>query len=634
MLTASPYFDRRADPTIAAFIETVNTQYEEVHLKFENQFWGTKMGLGGEFTSKSLTETKTAMEQFLQDPARYAEAQRLAATGAADPEQAKTLEMFCRTFGCYQMPNKTASDLRAETTAAESALEGKRNVMKLGYTDPESGAFVAMSSVGLRARLKSEDSEPSRKAAYAGLRSIGDAILADGFPDIVRKRNKLARTLGYIDFYDYKVTQAEGFGKKRLFEILDSLETRTRPLMVAARAKLAAESGESALEGHNLSHATAGDVTKLLDPYFPFERAVEMWGRSFAALGIKYRSAVMTLDLLDRPGKYSNGFCHWPQPAWRKPDGSWQPSQANFTSLADPAAVGSGQTALTTLMHEAGHAAHFANIVQPSPLFAQERAPTSVAYAENQSMFLDSLVDDARWLGRYARNRAGEPIPWDLIEARINTTRPYNIFSLRAMLNVPYFEKALYELDDADVTPERIQKLADEMETKIFGGLSPRPLLSVPHIISDEASCYYHGYVLAEMSVHQTRAHFLGKYGTIVDNPKVGDDLTNVYWSPGNSKSFLDLVNELTGSPLSGDAWVAELEKPIEQVLAEEHADYGKAVALPSPLAGGAVDLGIHIHIVDGNTVIAESGSSEGSRKDFLQVCREFESFVKINHKL
>ena len=81
----------------------------------------------------------------------------------------------------------------------------------------------------------------------------------------------------------------------------------------------------------------------------------------------------MDLDLLDRKNKYSNGFCHWPQPAWKKPDGTWQPATTHFTSLADPSAIGSGHTALTTLMHEAGHAAHFANIQQGSPLFAQER---------------------------------------------------------------------------------------------------------------------------------------------------------------------------------------------------------------------------------------------------------------------
>jgi hypothetical protein len=61
-----------------------------------------------------------------------------------------------------------------------------------------------------------------------------------------------------------------------------------------------------------------GEIEKELDPYFPFEDAVAVWARTFAALGINYRGGVMRLDLCDREGKYSNGFCHWPQPAWRK----------------------------------------------------------------------------------------------------------------------------------------------------------------------------------------------------------------------------------------------------------------------------------------------------------------------------
>lgn len=60
----------------------------------------------------------------------------------------------------------------------------------------------------------------------------------------------------------------------------------------------------------------------------------------------------MRLDLCDREGKYSNGFCHWPQCAWRAADGTWQPASANFTSLATPNAIGSGKTALATLLHE------------------------------------------------------------------------------------------------------------------------------------------------------------------------------------------------------------------------------------------------------------------------------------------
>ena len=224
---------------------------------------------------------------------------------------------------------------------------------------------------------------------------------------------------------------------------------------------------------------------------------MENYIRSYSAMNIGYCNATMTLDLLDRKNKYSNGFCHWPVCAWVKPDGSFVPSKTNFTSLADPAAVGSGLTALNTLMHEAGHAAHFANIKQPSPLFSQERAPTSVAYAENQSMFLDSLVGDAAWRAKYAKDVNGNSIPFEIIEEGIRSTHPFKVFQLRAMLSVSYFEKALYELPESELTLENVQALADEIEIKIQGGLSARPLLSVPHLVSDEASCYYQGYTVS-----------------------------------------------------------------------------------------------------------------------------------------
>lgn len=57
-----------------------------------------------------------------------------------------------------------------------------------------------------------------------------------------------------------QVTAAEGFGKTRLFEILDDLEEKTRPIMQEARQRLAKEKGESALEPHNMGYALAGTL--------------------------------------------------------------------------------------------------------------------------------------------------------------------------------------------------------------------------------------------------------------------------------------------------------------------------------------------------------------------------------------
>jgi len=611
---------------VANWLATTNQQYENLHKAFELQFWGTKMALAGpQYSTEELTRTKGEMEAFLADESKLAMTRDFLKSVPEDSDHAKTLKMLERTFGCYIMESEEAQTLRSEATKIEGELEAARNVMILGATI--NGKFEEMSSVGLRNKIRVDPDEDVRKACYEGLAEIGDFVTDNGFVELVKVRNRMAKALGYLDFYDYKVTNAEGFGKVALFEILDTLEEGTRPIMESARKMFAQDKGgANALEPWNISALMSGDITRRMDPYFPFEKSVEQWGRSFSAMNISYRGATMDLDLLDRKGKYSNGFCHWPQPAWVKPDGSWQPSTTHFTSLADPSAIGSGLTGLTTLMHEAGHAAHFANVAMPSPLFAQERSPTSVAYAELQSMFLDSLVGDADWMAKYAISREGEAIPWDLVADQIKATHAYKVFALRGMIAVPYFEKALYEMADEDVTAESIKALADKVEREVQGGLSPRPLLSVPHILSDEASCYCHGYVLAEMGVHQTREFILKRDKVLTDNPKIGPTLTNAYWQPGNSEPFLDLVENLTGSPLTGQPWVNELKQTVDDVLKEEKVMYdAKRAECADKASDKDIDLDMRIRIVDGDDVLADT-AKDGS---FLATCKVFEEYVQ-----
>ena len=351
-LSSSPA-KRTKTGAIQTFIDDVNDSYFSLHRAYEEQFWGTKMGLSsGAFSTSLLSSTKEKMEEFLRSPKLKVETEAFLVSGEATAEQEKILRCFARTFSCYQMEDAEAVKLRAECTKIEDDLNASRNTLQLGYTNPADGVFIEKSSVGLRTTLRTSEDEAIRKAAWNGLRSIGPWALANGFCDMVRLRNAMARKLGYEDFYDLKVTQAEGFGKKKLFEILDTLVDGSAELLAHARDKLAKEKGASALEGWNQGFAMSGDVEKKLDPYFPFEKSVERWGSCFSKLGISYEGASMTLDLFDRKGKYSNGFCHWPTPAYVKSDGSWQPSETNFTSLADPSAVGSGKTSLTTLMHE------------------------------------------------------------------------------------------------------------------------------------------------------------------------------------------------------------------------------------------------------------------------------------------
>ena len=638
-----------------AFTNNFNDMYEKKHEAFEQQFWGTKMALSNTaditYSAEHLSQTKKDMEDLLSDPTILEKAVSLqtallatttttaTALGESHDENdplLQTLSIIVRTCHCYTM-SPVAKSFREQCSQYESQLEVARNQMKLGYTTTttdatnscttESTLFTEASSVALRNLLRTSPDESIRQSAYDGLRSIGTFVLQNGFIEIIKLRNQLAKALGYLDYYDYKVTNAEGFGKLKLFEMLDGLEQGTRLIMEIGRKELVARHGEDVLKPWNTGFKMAGSIIVKMDPYFPFSKSVERYVRSYAALNIRYKGATMNLDLLDRKNKYSNGFCHWPKPAWIKPDGSWQPAVTNFTSLADPKAIGSGLTALQTLMHEAGHAAHFANIQQPSPLFSQERAPTSVAYAELQSMFLDSLVGDAAWRARYALEATHQtPLPFDIMEEEIRAVHPFAVFQLRAMLAVSYFEKALYELPEGEVTAENVQALADRIELDIQGGYSGRPLLSVPHLVSDEASCYYHGYTLAEMGVHQTRAYFKSKYGYIVDNPNVGPELTKAYWEPGNSRPFLDLVRDLTGKDLSGSDWIDSLNETVEAKVARERSEYDTAIQNSSGINDendDDVDLNMTVKFVNGDEIIADSSSN-----GILKACQQFEAFV------
>ena len=202
--------------------------------------------------------------------------------------------------------------------------------------------------------------------------------------------------------------------------------------------------------------------------------------------------------------------------------GEWVPGQINFTAEAKPDQVGSGLRAINTLFHEGGHAAHFANVAQNAPCFSQEYAPTSMAYAETQSMFCDSLLGDADWLKRYARNAQGEAIPDALIRDRVASSQPMRAFDERSIAVVPYFEAALYQLADAALTPEAVLALARETEVRVLGIESPRPMLAIPHLLNQESAASYQGYLLAHMAVYQTRAFFLRRDGYLTDNGAIG----------------------------------------------------------------------------------------------------------------
>jgi hypothetical protein len=603
-----------------SLLDDLNRQYLELHTGKENSFWSTMMGLAGadpeDFTRREIT-----LKQFIGDASWIPRLRTTLDTTDLSESEREGLQGWLRFFEVNAIEQPEAQALQARIIELESALDGTRRTMALGYTDPTSGAFERAGSNKLGLMIGTHGDESVRRAAWQGLGAIGPFVLEHGFLEIVRERNRLGRLLGYEDYYDYKVSRNEGFSKRRLFELLDELEHDTREAARAMVAQVEEERGPSAREPWNFNYYTTGDLTARKDPYLDFGSSFGQWITSFAALGIRYSGARLTLDLVDRAGKYENGFMHGPEPAWLD-RGTFRPARINFTANAVPGQVGSGARALQTFFHEGGHAAHFSNIRKPAPCFAQEFAPTSVAFAETQSMFLDSLISDADWQRRYAKNREGQPMPEELILESLRLNHRLRAYRLRSLLAVSYFEKELYELPEDQLTAERVQLIAREVEQRMFflnGGF--RPLLSVPHILAGDSSAYYHGYTLAQMAVYQTRAFFLERDGYLMDNPAIGPDLARAYWAPGNSRTFLQLIEDLTGEPFSAKATVALVNQPVEQAVEQARADMERE--RNQPRFTGIPELDAEITVIHGDREIT---SSRG--RSLEQVGREFAAWV------
>jgi oligoendopeptidase F len=614
---------------IRRFFDDLNHDYLAVHRAKEELFWATYMATSDD--TAGFAEAEKAYKAFVSDPSRLsAVREKIAAleavvgspdgaAGAADRELAAGLKGWRALFEANVIEGEAGQEGMAKIIALEAELFAKRAKYLLKHLN-EKGEEEEATLGGLLTNETTNPSEAARKSSLEALRGLEKWVLDSGFIEIVKARNAFARGQGYEDFFDYKVRKSEAMSPAELFAILDDFERRTAAANARGLAALEKAQGKGALEPWNIRFRMSGGVAREIDPYFPFELALERWAKSFRRLGISYRGAVMQLDLLGRKGKYQNGFCHGPVPAYYD-EGQWVAAHVNFTSEGRPSQVGSGQRALETLFHEGGHAAHFANVARNSPCFSQEFPPTSMAYAETQSMFCDSILGDADWLTRYAKRGDGTPMPPDLIRRKIESSQPFRAYNDRMILVVPYFERALYALGDAELKADRILSMAREAERRILGAESSRPLLAIPHLLNQESAASYHGYLLAEMAVYQTRAWFLDQYGYIADNPAVGPALAEKYWAPGNSMTHDQTLRNLTGEGFSArylaeacnatseEAWEAAQESVAAATAREYPRDYSSS-------------LDANLRIVHGAECYADNSVSED------KMCADFAAYV------
>jgi len=405
--------------------------------------------------------------------------------------------------------------------------------------------------------LKHSKDVNAQKEVWIAQKKIGPVVAADIIA-LVKKRNEVAKDLGFRNYHEMSLTLSEQDPKiiSNLFEQLDSLTkssfTEVKGEIDDYFVKYYNLKNKDELMPWNYQDRFFQEAPKIyeqdLDQYYKGKNLETIDATYYAGLGLPIDEMIKKSDLYGKPGKNQHAFC------------TDIDKNGDVRVLCN---IVSNEKWMGTMLHEFGHAVYFKAINHDLPFILRDPAHTftTEAIAEMFGRF----STNPQWI----KDNLGisEQEKMKIAETSLKTFRIQQLVFSRWAQLMYRFEKAMYENPDQDLNKlwwelaEKYQMLKrpegrnePDWATKIHIALYP---------------CYYHNYLLGELFASQLYYYMTKniiksedyKFQSFAGNKKIGKFLKEKVFAPGMEFYWDDMIEKATGEKLTPKYYAKQFVK-------------------------------------------------------------------------
>ena len=381
--------------------------------------------------------------------------------------------------------------------------------------------------------------EVRKKAADAKIKS-GD-LIAEDLVELVKMRNDFAKKKGYDNYFDYMLEENYDIKPKELDKLLTDVANNTKEsnkkVMDSVKADLSKAFGVAPedLRSYHFGYLAGDNPEKLVnDEIKSKEEVVDISKKAYAGMGYDVDKLPIKLDLFPRENKNTHGFS-FPIEA-----GKDARILANLTNNV---------SSIDTLMHELGHSVFTVKTNPNLPYMEQDTTSTmteAVAMMMGDMPRTEGLIKDKvspETFAKFQRSAAEEDSKF--------------VGSSMAIID---FERNMYKNPDQD-----LKQLWKDMSVKYKGRSeqdeATNEWATIPHFLSHPA--YYQNYFRASLIKAQLYDGLTKKFGNLTENKDTAKYLDEHIFQYGGSKEDDEILKEVTGKPLTAEAFCERINKTV-----------------------------------------------------------------------